>query len=74
MKDRKFKFFRVEQAEHDPRYYRIFNKTPGDLLGNISYFARWDEFVFEPHPNSLWSSDQLRDIITYLNELNKEAK
>ena len=74
MFSKKYKFFTIEQDGESKGMplYVILNRRTGVLLGDITWYPGWKQYVFGSLAASDWSSDCLANIIEFLNELNKE--
>ncbi len=43
--------------------YKVVSKVNGTLLGTISWYGRWRQYVFEAEPNMVWSYGCLNDVM-----------
>jgi len=50
----------------------ITTRRGGDILGEILWHGDWRQHCFFPERLSVWSSDCLRDVLLFLEKLNKE--
>ena len=50
------------------------NKKHGDHLGTVVYSPMWKQFVFQPRSGTEFSTDCLRDIADFLEQLNKQKR
>jgi hypothetical protein len=50
--------------------YNVTNNRSGDLLGRISWYGPWRQYVFMPEP-SLYSHGCLEDLADFLGWLRK---
>jgi hypothetical protein len=73
----KFKFIHFEYGGRSKSgktfIYFCYNSENKTFLGRVSYYAGWYKYVFEPD-NSLkliFENQCLKDIATFLEELNK---
>lgn len=56
-----------------PKYY-IFNNNGVDILGEIKWFSSWRKFCFYPSEATIWDSKCLNDVMTLLDDFNKNWK
>jgi hypothetical protein len=67
------KYLEFDKIESDSvkkfKEYLIHNKKSGECLGQIYYYSRWKQYIFEPKGNTIYSSDCLLDIATFIKEL-----
>ena len=56
--------------------WEVRSKKHGDLLGNIKWYAPWRQYCFETHTDfeTTWSAGCFKDIIKFLEWLNKTQK
>ena len=47
------------------------NRKEQDMLGVVSYYPRWRQWVFEPERYCQFSVDCMQDIIHFINQLPK---
>ena len=54
--------------------WNCLNRESGDVLGSVSYYKPWRQFVFEPDElgDIIFNSSCLRDIAHFLNQLNEK--
>jgi len=43
-------------------------------LGTIEYYSQWHQFCYFPVPRTVFDSQCLQDIISFLNQLNRGLK
>lgn len=46
----------------------------GDALGVIKWCGRWRQYCFDPHTATMFNAGCLRDLATFLDELNHEQR
>ena len=68
----KYKF--IHFKEWTSTTWIIYNRKHKNKLGEITFTKDWKRFVFVPQPETIWSSDCLRDIADFLDQLQKEKK
>jgi len=73
-----YKFFRVVRCPLDPgrktRVYEVVNLSSNCLIGTISWYASWRQFVLTPVHNSVWSKGCLADIQDAIAKAEKERQ
>jgi hypothetical protein len=67
----KFRFINFTQAG---QFWGCFNNRSGALLGHVSYYSQWKCWVFTAAPDCVFSSDCLRDISAFMDELKREVQ
>jgi hypothetical protein len=67
----KYKYIEFIQ---DGKNWRCDNHKYQQVLGWVSYYARWKEWEFMPEPDTGYTIVCLRDITDFLDQLNKEGK
>ena len=50
------------------------SKSGGDLLGLISWYGPWRQYVFQPQPQTVFSHDCMLSISRYCYSLNQQQK
>jgi hypothetical protein len=74
-----YKFIRIgapvdgEQFSGKPIYW-VTNLKSGPAIGQIFWYAAWRRWTARFDPDSVWSADCLRDVASYLEQLNKAPK
>jgi len=69
---KRYRYFRVEKHNRPecPRpVYDLINNRSGDLLGEISYYGLWKQWVFIPFENTAWSIDCLINVKDFMGSL-----
>ena len=65
-----YQYFTVEPREGRPgrktRDYTLVNRSSGDVLGVVRFYASWRQHVFEPAGDTVWSAGCLRDVLAFL--------
>jgi hypothetical protein len=49
--------------------YLVKSKSGGNVLARIVWYPRWQQWVCEPAPNTIWSQDCLADMREYMLSL-----
>lgn len=44
----------------------------GDILGLVSWYGRWRQYTFNPEEGTTYSAGCLRDLVAFLERVNKE--
>ena len=64
------KYLRFTIIEEKPKKtIGVYAKKRENLLGTIEWFNRWKQYAFFPEKNTVFDSQCLDDIQTYLKEL-----
>ena len=50
------------------------NKKIEVILGKVVYFDKWETFVFQPSMGTEFSTDCLKDITDFLEQLNQQKR
>lgn len=66
---KKFKF--IEFIAYKDNTWACVNKRHRDVLGGVSYYPDWEEFVFEPTQGTVFSALCLADIYDFVRALNR---
>lgn len=54
--------------------YQVVTKDGESLLGQISWWAPWRKYTFQPNANCVFETQCLMDIMVFLNTLMEERK
>ena len=54
--------------------YEILAKRNNFCLGTINWYSRWGQYVFEPTPETIYTSKCLRDIAEFCETETKKYK
>lgn len=54
--------------------FEVISKTHGFMLGRISWYSSWRQYVFSPSYETIWNRDCLKDIQDFLQNLMDERK
>lgn len=54
--------------------YQVVTKDGLSLLGQISWYAAWRKYTFQPNSNCVFETQCLTDIVIFLNNLMIEHK
>lgn len=71
----KFKFIHFEEAT--TLYgsgWEVKNNRTNHLLGEITFYAEWDDYVFQASPKTIFNDECLNDIIQFINQLKSQGK
>ena len=52
----------------------VFSARRGDLLGVLSWYGRWHQYVLEPNPDAIWSAGCLDEVRATLDHLNASRR
>lgn len=52
--------------------FEIISKSSGDILGRVSWYGAWRQYVFSPSFETIWNKDCLKDIQDFLIKLMQE--
>ena len=63
----------LEFVDNNPDVLVLTKKRKG-YLGQIKYYLKWKQFIFEPNSYTIYSNECLRDIADELTKLNDERK
>lgn len=67
-----YQFIRMVTGEK-PRTWIVLNKRHGDVLGTISFYPAWRQFVFEAEPGCVFSSGCMRDVAAFCDEQRRQV-
>lgn len=74
IKKTKYMEFWLIEKKPKTNKYEVYNKKSGDVLGWISWYSVWRQYVYEMEYQTVYSHDCLRVIADFLTELNKNHK
>ncbi len=63
-----------QRAGLKTRRREIRNLRDGYALGDVYWYGDWRQYVFQPEPGTEFSASYLREIVEFLDRLNKEQK
>ena len=69
------KYLTFERKDIEGRKTPIFiirNKESNFLLGQIKFYPQWRKYVFEPSEEVIFDTSCLKDIISFMEEKQKE--
>ena len=66
--------FKLAEQKPKTQIWHIVNNTSGFLLGIISWYGAWRQYVFSPEEGSTFNDDCLETIQTFLTALNNEHR
>lgn len=71
---REFTYMIVCRGEEKPKThtYIIRSKSEGLRLGRIAWYVPWRQYCFEPDSNVVFNSGCLRDLKSFLDQVNDE--
>lgn len=67
-------YYMYEKKGYKTYFIQVSNKQFGDILGEIKWYSRWRRYVFYPLNDTLFDSECLKDIISYIDNLMRERK
>lgn len=56
------------------KFYGIFNKTGGLILGQISYNSSVRQYILTPEARTIWTTENLNFISEFVTKLNTPIK
>lgn len=62
-----------QDPKRKTKKYLVHSRYDGAILGAISWYGGWRQYVFLPHPDTIWSDDCLLELSEFLKQL-KEAR
>lgn len=70
----KYKFIHfVKDAVFDCDVWDCHNNKTDGILGEVSWYKRWNQWIFEPEDCCAFSADCLADIQHFMGQLPKEG-
>ena len=54
--------------------FDVYSKDQNSILGTISWWGGWRQYIFAPNPNTIYERQCLKDISDFLNKLLEERK
>lgn len=70
----KYRFIHIVETEtFFGKRWEVRNNKSEAVLGEISYYDHWNDFVFQANPIAVFNDECLKDIIHFINQL-KEKK
>lgn len=72
-----YKYFRMVRCDsglNKTARFNIVNISSGDILGYISWYTAWRQYCFMTNGVTVWSAGCLRDVQTFLDEINAAHK
>lgn len=72
----KYKYIHFEKLGEYGKHsqYACYNNKSNGMLGGISYYIKWRQFVFYPQADTIFNSSCLLDIVDFLDQLNGKKK
>ena len=67
-------FSKVEVKGRKTPIFIVRNKNNFVLLGQINFYPQWRKYVFEPSEDVIFDTSCLKDIISFMEEQQKEWK
>lgn len=61
----------TEQKTFAETFWIVKNKRRKQFLGKIEYEPAWDDYTFNPEPNTAFSHECLTEIITFMKRNKK---
>lgn len=55
-------------SKRKTKVWQVLSVRHGDVLGVISWYGSWRQYVHRPHPNTLWNSGCLDEVAAFLRE------
>lgn len=70
----KYKYIHFQISIEDRDIWECYNSKHGDLLGDVFFFERWNQYVFAAdNAEIIFSAECLNDIKHFLEQLNEKA-
>jgi hypothetical protein len=66
--------FEIGMSTGKTKVYKIVTKDGGAQIGLIKWYSPWRKYSFFPHQNTVFETDCLQDIISFINKLMLERK
>ena len=54
--------------------YFVVNRSKDTHLGEIRWFPTWRQYTFMPEPETIWNKDCLRQVVEFLEEIERERR
>lgn len=70
----KYLEFRQVPFKGKTKRFHVISKSSNDIIGKISWYAKWRQYTFTPTYNTIWNKDCLNDIRDFINRLMEERK
>ena len=67
-------FSRVDIKGRKTPIFIVRNKNNSVLLGQINFYPQWRKYVFEPTDDVIFDTSCLKDILSFMEEQQKEWK
>jgi hypothetical protein len=55
-----------DEQRDDKPVYGIFNNNSNVIIGQLSFYNAWNQYVFESAPDCIFSASCLRDVIDFI--------
>lgn len=69
---KKYKWITIRQEENETfegrPAYRIFNNKSQSLLGIISFYKPWKQYVFSSQPECVFNNSCLKDVLDFMEK------
>ena len=60
----------IEEVQKCKFDLECLNNKSNCVLGDVSYYKSWRQWVFDPFEDCVWNTTCLADLIHFLNQLN----
>lgn len=70
----KYLIFKQIPYEGKTKRFEVISKLHGNILGRISWYGAWRQYIFSPSYPTVWNNNCLKDIINFLEQLRKNYK
>ena len=72
IKIKEYKFITIKESyeelfEEKP-VYKIYNKKSHELLGGLSYYRPWRQYVFSAREQCVFNNSCLRDVLDFMEK------
>ena len=65
----KYLEFSIIERKLKTKVIGVYSKRSGDKLAIIKWYGAWRQYAFFPERNTLYNTECLNDIISYIKEL-----
>ncbi len=66
------KFVDTEDTSRKTKIISVINTHHDEVLGEIEWFAKWRQYCFYPHENTIWNINCLEDVNNVIKQLKIE--
>lgn len=73
-KTSKYLEFSITEWKPKTKAIGVWSRKSGETLGEIKWFGRWRQYTFFPRPETIFNSECLDDIRSYIKDLMLERR